>query len=154
MTVRLADLHLFHRSGPISRSFRCFGSATDTTYYATGSIFTDARVRPRFRDGLRGCTIGALPNLRHAQHLGGIVAPARRRRQRFPILLVQLNHFIHRLAQLLEDRQLIIAVAAAMQQPRAPAHETPVFFRPLHNLYVASFPSLGSLRDCGNDDIA
>jgi hypothetical protein len=55
-------------------------------------------------------------NLRHLEHLGGVITTARRRRQGLAISLVQIDGFIDRYAQLVENRHLVVAVATAVQQ--------------------------------------
>ena len=58
-------------------------------------------------------------------------------RKLLSILPIKLNHLINDLAKLIEDRDLVIAVAPSQHQARATANVALVFFRPFNDLYVA-----------------
>ena len=55
-----------------------------------------------------------------------------------PVCLKKLNRLFHNFKKLPEDRLLIIAMTAAIKQPGATSHETPILFSPFNDFDVLS----------------
>jgi hypothetical protein len=84
-------------------------------------------------------SLGALSIARLSDilHLVCEVAPRSRRWQRLPVPVVQGNRFLHDLAQLVEHRLFIAAVATTVYQAGRASDVALIFVRPFDDLGVS-----------------